>query len=155
MESKLNNKEAVKHIQDVKAKFLAQLARLGKEASVEALKQSRWALQLNVYGTEPGEYQRTGTLGNSLFSDSSVQGMSVRVTLGDSAEYARFVNYGTPEISSTAAENIAQKYGPNLIKTGRSGKKYMLPASYIEPALYSAGQKVDFEQALKNALGVK
>jgi hypothetical protein len=158
VDAKLNTSSAVKHIRDAKARIIAELGRLAKEAELEALNKGHWALHLNVYGTEPGfRYVRTGLLNSSLFAGSSVLGGVLTITLGDSAEYARRVNYGDPEISPAAAEQIAKQYGPNLIKTGRSGKKYMLPASYIEPALYIAGEKLllELSQVFKTALGVK
>lgn len=104
-------------------------------------------LFLNVYGTEPGAYERTFFLASQIYSSLQVSATTVTVTLGDKADYAEKIEYGDPA-SVSDVDILARLNGMppgSDLSYGRSGVKWRLPGPYITPAILAAQYKLHAE----------
>ncbi|MFC3833510.1 HK97 gp10 family phage protein [Deinococcus rufus] len=119
----------------------AALPRLAQRARDTAEAQAQRGLQLNVYGTVEGAYRRTHRLEASVYAAAQVTGGRLNVVVGDRAEYASFVEFGTGPHELTEPQLLAYLQAaaePRLLRFGRSGQAYLLPGPYLTPAVFIA-----------------
>lgn len=122
-------------------KKLDQLADVGRqipfqEIAGQAEQHALLGLNASVYDTEPGAYERTQALRNSVYSKalSGVLGFEV----GATADYASHVEYGTSVNALSEVQLLQATQGRSKPESplvfGRSGVRYTLPGPFILPA---------------------
>lgn len=117
------------------------LTPIAKQGERAALLHARRGLELNVYGTVSGEYDRTGRLRSELFASGAANAGTLGIVIGDRAPYASAIEYGTGpyelnEVQRQAYLDALPRGG--LLRFGRTGQAYLLPGPYIGPALMYA-----------------
>lgn len=98
-------------------------------------------LVVNIYGTERGKYSRTRKLLQQVYAQGHASGTSLGIQVGDNAEYASFIEFGTGPWALTPEQLNGYVQGMNpgsLLRFGRSGKAYLIAGPYIAPAMHSA-----------------
>lgn len=117
------------------------LQRLAEQGADDAELHAKKGLMLNVYGTARGRYERTGHLLGQVYADGHANSTSLGVQVGDRAEYASQIEYGSGphELSPQQLKKYLDVLPPSgLLQFGRSGKAYLLPGPYVGPAIYLA-----------------
>lgn len=117
------------------------LTPIAKQGERAALLHARRGLELNVYGTVSGEYDRTGHLRTELFADSVANAGTLGITVGDRAPYASEIEFGTGPYELNQAQLQAYLDAlprGGLLRFGRTGQAYLLPGPYVGPALMFA-----------------
>ncbi|SMB93305.1 hypothetical protein [Deinococcus hopiensis] len=121
------------------AQLQTALDAIARKVAAEGERHAQRGAYLNIYGTVPGHvYVRSNHLFNSIYSNGSAVMGAVLVELGDRADYASDVEYGTGPYTLTQQQLDAYlKTLPpgGLLRFGRTGQAYMLPGPYIGPAL--------------------
>lgn len=114
---------------------------LAKQGARTGLLHAQRGLVLNVYGTERGAYTRTRHLFRQLYADGHANRSSIGIQVGDRAEYASDIEYGSGphELSPQQLNGYLEVMKPGgLLRFGRSGKAYLLPGPYVGPAIHYA-----------------
>lgn len=117
------------------------LKALAQQGARTAELKARESLMVNVYRTERGGYRRTRNLFRQVYAEGEASRTSLGIHVGDRAEYASFVEFGTGPyaLSEQQLKAYLDALPPGgLLRFGRSGKAYMLPGPYIAPALFYA-----------------
>lgn len=119
----------------------AALDPLAKQGASTAEIHARRGLMLNVYNTVPGEYDRTKNLLRSVYASGQGNGATLGILVGDNANYASLIEYGTGPHEMSPAQlqqhlEVLPKGG--LLRFGRTGQAYLLPGPYIGPAIIYA-----------------
>lgn len=122
-------------------KKLDDLAEVGRQIptsqiATQAEQHAILGLNASVYDTEPGAYERTQTLRNSVYS--KVLSNTIGVEVGATEDYASHVEYGTSVNALSEAQLLQATQGRGKPETplvfGRSGVRYTLPGPFILPA---------------------
>lgn len=112
---------------------------IAKQGARTAELHARKGLVVNVYGTERGKYRRTRNLLYKVYADGHASRTSIGIQVGDKAEYASNIEYGSGphELTPQQLNGYLEVLKPGgVLRFGRSGKAYLLPGPYIGPALY-------------------
>lgn len=126
---------------DQMLKKLDELAEVGRQIPTTQIasqveQHALLGLNASVYDTEPGAYERTQALRNSVYSKalSGVLGFEV----GATEDYASHVEYGTSVNALSEAQLLQATQGRSKpdapLVFGRSGVRYTLPGPFILPA---------------------
>lgn len=122
--------------------FRKRLPEIAQAGAKDAELHAKRGLVINVYGTEPGEhYVRTGLLLREVYASGQANGSSLGILVGDRAEYASDIEYGSGPHALTPQqlERYLNTLKPGgLLRFGRSGQAYLLPGPYIGPAIHYA-----------------
>ncbi|UQN04864.1 hypothetical protein [Deinococcus sp. QL22] len=115
----------------------ASLGLIAADGARSAELQAKRSLNLNVYGTLPGQYTRTNNLLNQIYASGQANLGTLGILVGDRAPYASEVEYGTgPHELSPAQLQAYLDTLPRggLLRFGRTGQAYLLPGPYLGPA---------------------
>ncbi len=135
------------HLQRFEQRMRQQLAALPGDMQADAEGLALAALQNGVYGTVPGlRYKRTYDLARSV----KVQPVSTvnlaRLVISSDAPYARFIEYGTGpnELTDQQIDAYAAAFGSNaqIVRLGRSGRKYTVPQPFIRSTAFWAAREM-------------
>lgn len=111
---------------------------IAREGARSAELHARRGLMLNVYSTERGAYTRTRRLLGQVYASGQANATSLGIVVGDRAEYASFIEFGTGPYELTEQQLSAYLEAlprGGLLNFGRSGKAYLLPGPYLGPAI--------------------
>ncbi|MBZ9715489.1 hypothetical protein [Deinococcus multiflagellatus] len=117
------------------------LGAIAQQGARTAELHARRGALLNVYQTAPGEYRRSRALLRHIYASGHASGSVIGIQVGDRANYASFVEYGTVPHALTPAQlaSYLEALPPGgLLRFGRSGRAYLLPGPFIGPALFAA-----------------
>ncbi|UQN05457.1 hypothetical protein [Deinococcus sp. QL22] len=114
------------------------LGGLARDGARSAELHVRRGLQINVYATEPGEYERTKLLLRQVYSAGQANATSLGILVGNRAPYATEIEFGTGPYELSEAQlasylEVLPRGGQ--LQFGRSGKAYLLPGPTLGPGI--------------------
>lgn len=118
----------------------AALEKAARRTAAESRVVARKSSILNIYATEPGDYQRTRALLNGWEAQHIVSGAKAAITISNSVKYAGKVEKGKANFGLVMRVALANNGKP--VSLGRSGKKWRQPAPMASVASVYASRRM-------------